>query len=120
MINHISGFSKLAKKEYKTRHDWVGKVIYWELCKKLIFDHTNKWYMYNPEYVLENETHKLLWDFEIQTDHQISARRPDQVIIYLKKRVGKRTCRIVDFAVPADLRVKLNENEKKDKYFDFG
>ena len=22
--------SKLAQKEYKTRPDWVGKVIYWE------------------------------------------------------------------------------------------
>ena len=25
---------KLAKKEYKARHDWVGKVIHWEMCKK--------------------------------------------------------------------------------------
>ena len=30
----------------------------------------------------------------------------------------KRTCRIVDFAVPADRRVKLKESEKKDKYLD--
>ena len=37
--------------------------------------------MHNPESVLENETHKLLWDFEIQTDHQISARQPDLVKI---------------------------------------
>ena len=30
MINHIiSECSKLAQKEYKTNHDWVGKVIYW-------------------------------------------------------------------------------------------
>ena len=34
--------SKLAQKEYKTGHDWVGKVIHWQMCKKLIFDHTNK------------------------------------------------------------------------------
>ena len=35
MISHIIiECSKLAEKEYKTRHDWVGKVIYWELCKK--------------------------------------------------------------------------------------
>ena len=27
-INHISGCSKLAQKEYKARHDWVGKVIH--------------------------------------------------------------------------------------------
>ena len=31
MINYIiSKCCKLAKKEYKTRHDWVGKVIHWE------------------------------------------------------------------------------------------
>ena len=32
-INHIiSECSKLAQKEYKTRHNWVCKVIHWELC----------------------------------------------------------------------------------------
>ena len=33
--------------------------------------------MHNTEPVLENETHKILWDFEILRDHSISARRPD-------------------------------------------
>ena len=34
-INHIiSEYSKLAQKEYKARHDWVGKVIQWEMCRK--------------------------------------------------------------------------------------
>ena len=43
MINHImSECSKLAQKEYKTRHNWVGKVIHLEMCKKFKFDHTNK------------------------------------------------------------------------------
>ena len=56
-INHIiSKCSKLAQKEYKTRHGWVGKVTHWELCKKLKFDHTNKWYMPNQTSILENET----------------------------------------------------------------
>ena len=30
----------------------------------------------------------------------------------------KRTCKIVDFAVPADHRINLKECEKKDKYLD--
>ena len=30
----------------------------------------------------------------------------------------KRICRIVDFAVPADHRIKLKEYDKKDKYLD--
>ena len=34
------------------------------------------------------------------------------------KNSQKRSCRIVDFAVPADHRVKLKDSEKKDKYLD--
>ena len=114
-INHIiSECSKLAQRKYKARHDCVGKVIHWEMCKKFKFDHTNKWYMHNSAPVLENDSHKLLWDFNIQTDHLIPARRPDLIIINKKKR----TCKIVDFAVPTDPRIKLKECEKKDKYLD--
>ena len=57
----------------------MGKVIHWELCKKMKFDLTTKCYMHNPESALENEAHKILWDFEIQMDQLISARRPDLV-----------------------------------------
>ena len=85
-LNHIiSKRSKIAEKEYKTWYDWESKVIHWELGKKLKLDHTNKWYMHNPESILEDETHKLLCDFEIQTDQQISARRPDLIVINNKK-----------------------------------
>ena len=68
-VNHIiSECSKLAQKELKRKHDWVGKVILWELCKRLKLDHSDNWYMYKSEYVLENERHKILWDLRIQTD----------------------------------------------------
>ncbi len=77
------------------------------MCKKFKFDHMNKWYMHNL--VLENDVHKLLWDFDIQTDHLISARRPDLIIINKKKK-NEITCRSVDFAVPTDHRIKLKES----------
>ena len=42
-IKHIiSEYSKLAQKEYKVTHHWVGKVIHWEMCRKFQFDHANK------------------------------------------------------------------------------
>ena len=82
----IREFNKLAQKEYKTRHDWVRKVIHKELHQKLKFDHTNKWYMLNPESVLENEMQKLFWDFDIQIDNLIPARRPDLLIDNNSKR----------------------------------
>ena len=44
----------------------------------------------------------------------MSARRPDLLIV--NKR--KITCKIMDFNVLADHRVKLKESEKKDKYLD--
>ena len=61
-------------------------MIHWEMCKKFKFSLANKWYMPNPAPVLENNTHKLLRDIDIQTDHLISARKPDLIIINRKKK----------------------------------
>ena len=65
--------------------------------------------MHNPETALEKETHKILWDFVIQVDHLISARRLDHVIVS-KKKVKREPTEL------ADHRVKLIESEKRDKY----
>ena len=49
----------------------------------------------------------------------MSARRPDLIIINKKKKKKKkRSCKIVDFTVPADHRIKMKEWENKDKYLD--
>ena len=73
--------------------------------------------MSNPESDLENETHQLPWDFEIQGGHLISARRPDLQRVKKKKKKKKKgkekkkkTCRIVNFAVQVGHRVKLKES----------
>ena len=65
--------------------------------------------MHKTESVKENETHKVLKDFEIQTDHQILGRQSDLVIINKKKGMY----RMVDFADPADNRIKLKKVFKK-------
>ena len=86
-INHIIS---------KRRHNWV---------KKLKFDHTTKWYMHKLEFLRENESHKIIWDFEIQTDHPIQKTRPSD---NLQK---KRICNIMNFAIPAN----QSENQRKQK-----
>ena len=58
--------------------------------------------MHKPESVQENETHKILWNFEKQTNHQIPTERPDLVLINKMKII----CH-VDFAIPANHRVKM-------------
>ena len=44
---------------YKTRQ------IDADLYKRLKFDHTYKLYMYKPKFVPENETHKILLNFDM-------------------------------------------------------
>ena len=56
VINHISECSKLAQKEYKARHDWVGKGIHREMCKKFKFDHANK-NIYTTQHLSLKMTH---------------------------------------------------------------
>ena len=41
--------------------------------------------MLNRESVLENDMDSIYWDWEIETDHLISARLPDQAIVHKKK-----------------------------------
>ena len=54
--------------------------------------------MQKPETVQENETQKILWNFEMQTDHSILTKKLDQVLIN-KKRI---ICNLVDFVVPVN------------------
>ena len=70
--------------------------------------------MLNPAPVLENNRHKLLWDFDIHTGQLIPARRPDLIKIEKKKKKKReRNCKIVDFAVPADQRIKLKNLKRR-------
>ena len=104
---------KLAQKEYKRRHDNLGKIAHWKLARKYNFEAADKWYEHEPESVLENEDYKILWVFSIQTDHVIEARRPDLVVVDKKDR----SCKIIDFAVPGD-RIEEKEKDKIEKYQD--
>ena len=92
----------LAQREHKRRHDWVGKKIHWEVCRKIGFDVNEKWYKHEPDKVVENYSWKILWDFTIQTDHVIEARRPDVIII----DKTKNECKIIHFACPFDSRIE--------------
>ena len=53
--------------------------------------------MHNWESTQENEMHKILRDFEIQTDHLISARRPDLMILFTQPLRSGRIWHKVNF-----------------------
>ena len=92
----------------------MGKAIHWDLCRKKGFATTDKWYEHEPHPITENEKFKILWDFTVQTDHIVEARRPDMMIIDKENKL----CLIVDFAVPSDHRIEIKEREKIEKYQD--
>ena len=114
-VNHlISECSKMAQREYKRRHDWVGRRVHWDVCKKYGIEVNDKWYQHEPVSVIENDKCKILWDFTVQTDHIIQARRPDMIVI--DKETNK--AQVIDFAIPYDSRVDSKEMEKIEKYQD--
>ena len=49
-IDHaICGCSKLGEKEYKRRHDNLGKIVHWKLARKCNFEAGYKSYKHKPE-----------------------------------------------------------------------
>ena len=66
--------------------------------------------MHEPESTLMNESLKN----DQQTDHQISVRRPNLVLIYKKERIYHR----VNYAVSVNHKVKIKESYKVDNYLD--
>ena len=72
------------------------------------------WYEHQPQAVQENERYKILWDFNIPTDHLIEARRPGMIV---KDKETKFT-KVIGFAIPFDTRENSKEVEKIEKYQD--
>ena len=108
----VNECSKLAQTEYKGRHDNVARYIRWQLGGKCELERANNWYEQKPEGVVESKNFKILWDFTIQCDWKIEARRPD--IIFVDKK--EREIVIIHVAIPCDDRVKDKELEKLEKY----
>ena len=93
--------SKLAETEYKGSHDNVVRYIHWQLCGKCRLERASSWYEQKPEGMVESEN--LLWDFTVQCDQKIEARRPDIVFVDKKER---EVVVMIDVAIHGDDRVK--------------
>jgi len=111
-VMHIAAeCSTIAQTDYLERHNKVARYVHWKLLKMNGVE-LNKWHEHDPQKVYENESVKLLWDFNIFTDKKISARRPD--IIMVLKNIGSGF--IIDVNCPNDRNVRKNEIEKAVKY----
>ena len=108
----MSECGKLAQTEYKGRHDNVARYIRWQLCGKCGLERDNSWHEQKREGVLESENFKILWDFTVQCEREIEARRP--AIVFIDKK--EREVVIIDVPNPGGGRVKHKELGKLQKY----
>ena len=77
------------------------------MCDKYNLKRSEKWHEHDPEGVVENEEVNILWDVMIQCDTEIKARKPDIVVV----NKNKRSCAMVDIAIPGDIRVSEKKKE---------
>lgn len=107
-ITHIvSECTRLAQKEYKRRHDWIGSCIHWEICGAKGIPLATKWQEHQPEGVMQNETCKVIWDFTIQADHVLTTKGPDLIVDNERNEF-----QITDFAVPYDTKKYVKRTEE--------
>ena len=90
----------------------MARYIHCQLCGKCGLERANSWYEQKPEGVVESENFKILWDFTVQCDRKIEARRPD--IVFIDKNESEVV--VIDVAISGDDRVKDKELEKLEKY----
>ena len=55
---------------------------------------------------------KILWDVMIQCYREIKARKPNIVVV----NKNKKSCVIIDIAIPGDIRVSKKEKENIERY----
>ena len=63
---------------------------------------------------METKNCKILWNFKVQTDHEIYGRRPDDIVV----QKDKYLCQMTYFAYSCDGRVDVKELEKIERYQD--
>lgn len=105
-IHHIvSGCPTLASTKYTWRHNNVANLLYIRLATKFqLLQEKALWYPYDPPPILENDNAKILWNFSLQTDHQIAHNKPD-IILHDN---NDNSVLIIGIAIPNDYNVIHN------------
>ena len=85
------------------------------MCKIYGTEVEEKWYQHRSEVVMENDKHKILWDFTVQVDLEIYRRRPDLIVV----QKDKNLCQVIDFVCPYNGRVNRIELEKKIEHYQY-
>jgi hypothetical protein len=100
----ISACPILAKEQHIKRHDRVSAQLHFNICKETGVQLDKKHcYEHVPKSVESSRGCKvtILWNQQVQTDRTIPNNKPYIVI----SDNEKRTCMLIDTAVPGDMNV---------------
>ena len=59
------------------------------------------WYQHQPAQVAKNNSAKILWNFLIQTDHEVTNNKPDIIVVH---KINK-TANLIELAAPNDYNI---------------
>ena len=93
----------------------TGKKKQWLFCRKFEIEREEKWFLHQPEPVLENSKCKILRDFGIQSDKEKELLRIDIVVTDKEKREFK----VINIAILGDQNIKVKELEEIAKFQGF-
>ncbi|XP_044760187.1 uncharacterized protein LOC123317648 [Coccinella septempunctata] len=115
-IQHItSACPVLAPRDYLERHNSMARIYHQKIALRLgLLQNETPSYWYQPKSLLQSQEYKLYWDTTLVTDRGVAHNRPDVAIFDLKRK----TCMLLDFAIPADDNISRAYSEKVSKYSD--
>ena len=91
--------------DYKRRHDNVARYVHCNCVGR------PKWNgQISGTNTLQSKWYKIqvLWDFSVQCDRMVEARRPDIIFVDKQAKVAK----IINIVIPGDARVKTKNWRK--------
>ena len=110
-VSHIMcGCSVLLQTEYPKRHNGILRAVSCHLLPQFGFeDGLLQWYKEDHvEAVKKNNSCKLFWDFQLETDRVVEGTRPDIVIIM-------KECKeliIIEVSIPRDVNLSSRAESK--------
>ena len=97
-VNHLtSEYSKLAKREFKRRHDNVALLGFSNCVERQNLSGPISGISTPQERVVENEGFNVVWDFNVQCNMMVEARRP--YIVFVDKQAME--AKIIDIVIGA-------------------
>jgi len=92
----------------------MGKILHQALENNHFAPQEKKFWDYEPQVIVENETTSLFWNRSVLTDRSLPHNRPDSILWHKKEK----TVHLIDYAVVNSHNIMKTYSEKLERYVD--